>query len=137
VAHLLQHGSWIYWWKHSSTFYVRKRFLSRLRRRKARYPERAMNRPDADAVFRAAPMMLQVALEEARIGLAEGGLPIGAAIFDAHGKLAGRGHNRRVQLGDPSLHGETDAFRNAGRQKSYRRAGTARGWCGSLGFARW
>lgn len=64
--------------------------------------------------------MLQVALEEARKGLAEGGIPIGAAIFDARGKLVGCGHNRRVQNGDPSLHGETDAFRNAGRQRSYR-----------------
>jgi len=64
--------------------------------------------------------MLRVALEEARTGLAEGGLPIGAAIFRGDGTLVGRGHNRRVQLGDPSLHGETDAFRNAGRQRSYR-----------------
>lgn len=64
--------------------------------------------------------MLAVALAQARTGLAEGGIPIGAAIFDAHGKLLGAGHNRRVQLGDPSLHGETDAFRNAGRQRSYR-----------------
>ena len=64
--------------------------------------------------------MLAVAREEARKGLAEGGIPIGAAIFDAGGKLIGRGHNRRVQNGDPSLHGETDAFRNAGRQRSYR-----------------
>src|ERR1017187_7594919 len=65
--------------------------------------------------------MLAVALAEARKGLAEGGIPIGAAIFDAAGKLVGSGHNRRVQNGDPSLHGETDAFRNAGRQRSYRR----------------
>jgi creatinine deaminase len=64
--------------------------------------------------------MLAVALAEARKGLAEGGLPIGAAIFDAGGRLVGAGHNRRVQNGDPSLHGETDAFRNAGRQRSYR-----------------
>jgi cytosine/creatinine deaminase len=64
--------------------------------------------------------MLAVALNEARKGLAEGGIPIGAAIFDAHGKLLGAGHNRRVQQGDPSMHGETDAFRNAGRQRSYR-----------------
>jgi cytosine deaminase len=64
--------------------------------------------------------MLAVALAEARKGLAEGGLPIGAAIFDATGKVLGSGHNRRVQNGDPSLHGETDAFRNAGRQRSYR-----------------
>jgi cytosine deaminase len=64
--------------------------------------------------------MLAVALAEARKGLAEGGIPIGAAIFDAEGRLVGAGHNRRVQNGDPSLHGETDAFRNAGRQRSYR-----------------
>ena len=64
--------------------------------------------------------MLDRALQEARIGIAEGGIPIGAAIFDEHGKLVGAGHNRRVQNGDPSLHGETDAFRNAGRQRSYR-----------------
>ena len=65
--------------------------------------------------------MLEVALAEARKGLAEGGIPIGAAIFDGEGKLIGSGHNRRVQNGDPSLHGETDAFRNAGRQRSYRK----------------
>jgi cytosine deaminase len=64
--------------------------------------------------------MLAVALAQARTGLAEGGIPIGAAIFDANGKLLGAGHNRRVQQGDPSMHGETDAFRNAGRQRSYR-----------------
>ena len=65
--------------------------------------------------------MLAVALAEARLGLNEGGIPIGAAIFNQAGKLIGAGHNRRVQQGDPSLHGETDAFRNAGRQKSYRK----------------
>ncbi len=64
--------------------------------------------------------MLAAALAEARTGLAEGGLPIGAAIFDVDGRLIGAGHNRRVQNGDPSLHGETDAFRNAGRQRRYR-----------------
>jgi creatinine deaminase len=64
--------------------------------------------------------MLAVALDEARKGLAEGGIPIGAAIFDTAGNLVGSGHNRRVQNGDPSMHGETDAFRNAGRQRSYR-----------------
>ncbi len=66
------------------------------------------------------PAMLAVAIAEARKGLAEGGIPIGAAIFDNRGNLIGSGHNRRVQDGDPSLHGETDAFRNAGRQRSYR-----------------
>src|ERR1700684_641202 len=65
--------------------------------------------------------MLKVAIAEARKGLAEGGIPIGAAIFDDNGKLVGAGHNRRLQNGDPSLHGETDAFRNAGRQRSYRK----------------
>ncbi len=65
-------------------------------------------------------VMLQVAIEEARQGLAEGGIPIGAALFDHMGKLLGRGHNRRVQEGDPSVHGETDAFRKAGRQRTYR-----------------
>ena len=64
--------------------------------------------------------MLQVAIEEARQGLAEGGIPIGAALFDAGGRVLGRGHNRRVQENDPSVHGETDAFRKAGRQRSYR-----------------
>ena len=64
--------------------------------------------------------MLEVALEEARAGRAEGGVPIGAALFEADGTLLGRGHNRRVQDDDPSVHGETDAFRNAGRRRSYR-----------------
>ncbi len=64
--------------------------------------------------------MLAVALEEARLGLSEGGIPIGAALFRRDGTLLGRGHNRRVQEDDPSVHGETDAFRKAGRQRSYR-----------------
>ena len=64
--------------------------------------------------------MLEVAIEEARQGLAEGGIPIGAALFDTDGNLLGRGHNRRVQENDPSIHGETDAFRKAGRQRNYR-----------------
>jgi cytosine deaminase len=65
-------------------------------------------------------VMLAVAIDEARIGLAEGGIPIGAAIFRADGTLVSRGRNRRVQQDDPSIHGETDAFRRAGRQRSYR-----------------
>jgi cytosine/creatinine deaminase len=65
---------------------------------------------------------LAVAIEEARKGLAEGGIPIGAALFDAEGRLLGSGHNRRVQDGDASMHAETNAFRNAGRQRSYRNA---------------
>ena len=64
--------------------------------------------------------MLAVTIEEARFGLAEGGIPIGAALFDMDGNLLGRGHNRRVQENDPSMHGETDAFRKAGRQRNYR-----------------
>jgi cytosine/creatinine deaminase len=64
--------------------------------------------------------LLQVALEEARAGLAEGGVPVGAALFDFEGRVLGRGHNRRVQDDDPSVHGETDAFRRAGRRRSYR-----------------
>jgi len=71
----------------------------------------------ADPDYRA---LLLVALAEARLGLQEGGIPIGAAIFDSSGRLIGKGHNRRVQNGDPSMHGETDAFRNAGRQRNYR-----------------
>jgi len=64
--------------------------------------------------------MLKVAIDEARHGLAEGGIPIGAALFDRDGNLLGRGHNRRIQENDPSIHGETDAFRHAGRQRTYR-----------------
>lgn len=64
--------------------------------------------------------LLQAALVEARLGLAEGGIPIGAALFDASGQLIGRGRNRRVQDNDPSMHAETNAFKNAGRQRSYR-----------------
>lgn len=64
--------------------------------------------------------MLEVAIEEARKGLAEGGIPIGAALFDRKGNLLGRGHNRRIQEDEASVHGETDAFRKAGRQRTYR-----------------
>jgi creatinine deaminase len=73
----------------------------------------AMHAPD----YRA---MLATALAEARQGMAEGGIPIGAALFRRDGTLLGRGRNRRVQEADPSVHGETDAFRKAGRQRSYR-----------------
>jgi cytosine/creatinine deaminase len=64
--------------------------------------------------------MLDVAVAEARKGLAESGIPIGAALFSSAGVLLGSGRNRRVQNDDPSVHGETDAFRNAGRQRNYR-----------------
>ena len=64
--------------------------------------------------------LLQTAIAEARQGLAEGGVPIGAALYHNDGRLLGCGHNRRVQEGDPSVHGETDAFRKAGRQRGYK-----------------
>lgn len=67
----------------------------------------------------AARRFLAVALEEARAGLAEGGIPIGAALFSRDGTLLGRGHNRRVQDDDPSVHAETAAFRDAGRRRDY------------------
>jgi cytosine/creatinine deaminase len=64
--------------------------------------------------------LLEAALAEARAGLQEGGIPIGAALFDASGAVLGRGHNRRVQEDDPSAHAEVDAFRRAGRRRTYR-----------------
>jgi cytosine deaminase len=64
--------------------------------------------------------LLSVAVDEATAGLREGGIPIGAALYGPGGELLGRGHNRRVQDGDPSMHGETAAFRAAGRQPTYR-----------------
>ena len=64
--------------------------------------------------------LLDVAVKEARQGLAEGGIPIGAALFDKEGNLLGSEHNRRIQENDPSIHGETDAFRKAARQRNYR-----------------
>ena len=66
--------------------------------------------------------MLDVALNEARLGAAEGGVPIGAALYHRDGTLLGRGRNRRVQENDPSAHAETDAFRKAGRQRRYQDA---------------
>jgi cytosine/creatinine deaminase len=64
--------------------------------------------------------MLAVAVAEARAGLAEGGIPVGAALFAADGTLLGRGRNRRVQDDDASTHAETAAFRDAGRRPGYR-----------------
>lgn len=63
---------------------------------------------------------LATAVAEARAGHAEGGIPIGAALYGPDGGLLGRGRNRRVQDDDPSAHAETAAFRAAGRQRSYR-----------------
>ena len=67
-----------------------------------------------------ARVWLATAVAEARTGLAEGGIPIGAALYGPDGTVLGRGHNRRVQDGDPSTHAETAAFRAAGRQRTYR-----------------
>jgi cytosine deaminase len=66
---------------------------------------------------------MQAAIDEARLGLAEGGIPIGSVIVH-DGRIIGRGHNRRVQQGSPIRHGEMDAFENAGRQPArvYREA---------------
>jgi creatinine deaminase len=64
--------------------------------------------------------LLRVAVDEARAGLREGGIPIGSALFDASGAVLGAGHNQRVQRDDPSAHAEVEAFRNAGRRRSYR-----------------
>lgn len=89
-----------------------------------RRPEKTISLRLAEAVEMTGPRsyeaMLRVALDEARLGLSEGGIPIGAALFDGNGHLLGRGHNRRVQDGDPSAHAETDAFRKAGRRGDYR-----------------
>jgi cytosine/creatinine deaminase len=67
-----------------------------------------------------ATRMLATAYDEAVTGLAEGGIPIGAALFTRDGELLGAGHNRRVQNDDASTHAETDAFRRAGRRRDYR-----------------
>jgi cytosine deaminase len=67
-----------------------------------------------------AAQLLAVAREEARSGLASGGVPVGAALFSSDGTLLGRGHNRRVQDDDASTHAETAAFRAAGRRATYR-----------------
>lgn len=85
-----------------------------------RYPDRSATHPRGDIDRMQDSQLLQAAILEAQTGLAEGGIPIGAAIFAADGRLVSSGHNRRVQHDDPSSHGETDAFRRAGRQPSYR-----------------
>jgi creatinine deaminase len=79
-----------------------------------------MSEPRTPLDLNLAREMLQTALAEARVGLAEGGIPIGAALFHRDGELLGAGHNRRVQQDDASVHGETDAFRRAGRRRDYR-----------------
>jgi cytosine deaminase len=74
-------------------------------------------RPALDRAL--AATMLQTAFDEAATGLAEGGIPIGAALFSRDGTLLGSGRNRRVQEDDASIHAETDAFRKAGRRRDY------------------
>lgn len=74
-----------------------------------------------EAVYRTDAEKLAVATDEAKAGLAEGGIPIGAALFDEQDRLIGKGRNQRVQGGNPALHGETSAFLDAGRQRSYRK----------------
>src|SRR5579863_5376399 len=63
--------------------------------------------------------LLREALEEARIGLREGGLPIGSVLADRNGRVVSRGHNLRVQSGDPTAHAETVCIRNAGRRRDW------------------
>ena len=63
--------------------------------------------------------LLQAALEEARQGLREGGLPIGAVLANRQGQVVARGHNLRVQCGDPTAHAETVCLRNAGRRRDW------------------
>jgi creatinine deaminase len=63
--------------------------------------------------------LLLAALAEARAGLAEGGLPIGSVLADRHGQIVARGHNLRVQTGDPTAHAETVCIRNAGRRRDW------------------
>jgi creatinine deaminase len=75
----------------------------------------------SDILYTTDAEKMSVAIDEAIKGLAEGGIPIGAALFDEDGRLLGSGHNQRVQGDNPALHGETAAFLNAGRQKSYRK----------------
>lgn len=64
-------------------------------------------------------LALNAAYEEALLGLREGGIPIGSALVNPLGEIVARGHNRRVQLGDPILHAETDCIRNAGRRRDW------------------
>ena len=78
-----------------------------------------MNKKHAPLSNELANKMLETAYNEAVIGLSEGGIPIGAALFTREGELLGAGHNRRVQEDDASVHAETDAFRKAGRRRDY------------------
>lgn len=63
--------------------------------------------------------LVQEALAEAKLGLQQGGLPIGSVLADQHGSIVARGHNLRVQTGDPTAHAETVCIRNAGRRRDW------------------
>ena len=63
--------------------------------------------------------LLREAIAEARLGLREGGLPIGSVLADSQGRIVARGHNLRVQTGDPTAHAETACIRNAGRRRDW------------------
>lgn len=63
--------------------------------------------------------LLREALAEAKVGLSEGGLPIGSVLADQQGRIVARGHNLRVQTGDPTAHAETACIRNAGRRRDW------------------
>jgi len=63
--------------------------------------------------------LLREALDEAKAGLSEGGLPIGSVLADSQGRIVARGHNLRVQTGDPTAHAETVCIRNAGRRRDW------------------
>lgn len=82
----------------------------------------ALGQPGVSALPKEKQMrdvFLEAAIEQARLGLAEGGLPIGSVLVRGD-HIIGRGHNRRVQHGDPMAHAEIDCLTNAGRQKTYR-----------------
>jgi creatinine deaminase len=78
-----------------------------------------MNTPNSTLDLVLAHEMLTTAYDEAVLGLNEGGIPIGAALFLRDGTLISSGHNRRVQENDASVHAETDAFRRGGRRRDY------------------
>lgn len=63
--------------------------------------------------------LLDEAIKEAQLGLSEGGIPIGSVLADQAGNIVARGHNQRVQSGDPTAHAEVDCIRNAGRRRDW------------------
>lgn len=75
--------------------------------------------PERNSQTMSEQALLRAAIAEARQGLREGGLPIGSVLADRAGKIVARGHNRRVQTGDPTAHAETVCIRNAGRRRDW------------------